>query len=219
MRIAIADDHTLFRRSLRSLLEAKGFQVVGEAERGDLVIDVVRRCSPDVVLMDIDMPHLDGITVTRSLLAEMPGLQVVVLTGSCDEGHLLGALEAGARGYLLKTVEPAELFAALDRVAAGEAVLPQDLAHRVLTRLASAPAPVPSGGRSDPLQLTEREREVLALLAGGVTSTRALARRLGVSQRTVKFHVGNVLDKLQVDSRAEAVSRALREGLVEPAGG
>ncbi|HEX2254449.1 MAG TPA: response regulator transcription factor [Thermoanaerobaculia bacterium] len=214
MRIVLADDHTLFRRSLKNLLEAKGFQVVGEAERGDLVIDTVRRCAPDIVLMDLDMPQPDGILVTRRLLAEMPGTRVVVLTGSYDESSLLRALEAGAQGYLMKTVEPGELFAALEKVVAGEPVLPPGLAHRALTRLASAPGP--GGRRKDPLELTEREREVLALLAGGVTSTRALARRLGVSQRTVKFHVGNVLDKLQVGSRAEAVSLALREGLVEP---
>jgi len=214
MRLLIADDHTLFRRSLRALLEAKGFEVVGEADDGEQVMTLARQLAPDIVLMDLDMPNLGGLEATRKLVAELPELRVVVLTGSYDEDYLLSAMEAGAQGYLIKTLEPDRLFEMLDGVLAGQPALPPALAHRALTSIARRGQA--DAGRPDPLELTEREREVLRWLAGGVTSTRALAERLGVSERTVKFHVGNLLEKLQVGSRAEAVSHALRQGLVEP---
>ena len=215
MRILIADDHTLFRRSLAALLAAKGFEVVGEAESGPHALELALELAPDIVLMDLDMPVLDGVEVTRRLVATDPAMRVVVLTGSFDESHLLAALEAGAQGYLLKTLEPERLFEMLDRVLEGEPALSPGLANRALQRLASAGRGA-GAGRRDPLELTDREEEVLRWLAGGVTSSRALAGKLGVSERTVKFHVGNLLDKLQVESRAEAVSYALRHGLVEP---
>lgn len=214
MRLLIADDHTLFRRSLRSLLEANGFEVAGEADDGAEALDMARRVKPEIVLMDLDMPGLGGIEATRRLLAEQPEVRVVVLTGSYDEELLLEAIDAGAQGYLLKTLEPDKLYEMLVGVVAGQPALPPALAHRALTRLARDGRS--GGGRRDPFQLTAREREVLRLMAGGVSSTRALAGRLGVSKRTVKFHVGNLLDKLEVSSRAEAVSLALRRGLVEP---
>jgi len=217
MRLLIADDHTLFRRSLRALLEAKGFDVVGEAENGGQVLELARQLAPEIVLMDLDMPEIDGFQATRRLLAELPDLRVVALTGSLDEDHLVRALEAGAQGYLLKTLEPDSLFAMLEQVLAGEPALPPRLAHSALQHLAQRDRPGERG--RDPMELTEREREVLRWMAGGVTSSKELARRLGVTERTVKFHIGNVLDKLQVGSRAEAVAYVLRTGLVEPAEG
>lgn len=213
MRIVIADDHTLFRRSLAALLAAKGFDVVGEAENGPQALELALELAPDVVLMDLDMPGLGGVEATRRLLAQRPEMRVVMLTGSFDDSHLLAALEAGAQGYLLKTLEPERLFEMLERVLEGEPALSPGMANRALQRLAREGRA--EAGRRDPMELTEREAEVLRWLAGGVTSTRALAGKLGVSERTVKFHVGNVLDKLQVESRAEAVSYALRHGLVE----
>lgn len=215
MRLLIADDHTLFRRSLRALLEAKGFEVVGEADDGEQVLSLARELRPDIILMDLDMPNLGGLAATRELTAELPDLRVVVLTGSYDEEYLLSAMKAGAQGYLLKTLEPDKLFEMLDGVLAGQPALPASLAHKALTSLARRGRD-DAAGRPDPFALTEREHEVLRWMAGGVTSTRALAKRLGVSERTVKFHVGNLLDKLQVGSRAEAVGHALRHGLVEP---
>lgn len=215
MRLIIADDHTLFRRSLRALLEAKGFEVVGEADDGEQVLALARELRPDIILMDLDMPNLGGLAATRKLTAELPDLRVVVLTGSYDEDYLLEALEAGAQGYLMKTLEPDKLFEMLDGVIAGQPALAPALAHKALQSLARRGREEPTG-RPDPLALTDREREVLRLMAGGVTSTRALAGRLGVSERTIKFHVGNLLDKLQVGSRAEAVGHALRHDLVEP---
>jgi DNA-binding NarL/FixJ family response regulator len=214
MRLLIADDHTLFRRSLRALLEAKGYDVVGEAAEGGRALELARELRPEIVLMDLEMPGIDGFQATRRLVAELPGVRVVALTGSLDEDHLVRALEAGAHGYLLKTLEPEQMFAMLERVLAGEAVLPSQLAHSALQHLAQRGRR--DGAGRDPMDLTEREREVLRWLAGGVASTRELARRLGVTERTVKFHIGNVLEKLQVGSRAEAVALALRTGLVEP---
>jgi DNA-binding NarL/FixJ family response regulator len=217
MRLLIADDHTLFRRSLRALLEAKGFDVVGEAEDGGEALERARELAPEIVLMDLEMPGMDGFQATRRLLAELPDLRVVALTGSLEEDHLVRALEAGAQGYLLKTLEPDSLFAMLEQVLAGEPALPPRLAHKALQHLAQRGQRDERG--HDPMELTDREREVLGWMAGGVTSSRDLARRLGVTERTVKFHIGNLLDKLQVGSRAEAVALALRTGLVTPAEG
>ena len=215
-RLLIADDQTLFRRSFRALLEAKGYQVA-EAESGQRALDLCRELDPDIVLMDLEMPDLDGLEATRRLTAAGARARIVVLTGSYDDARLVEALQAGAQGYLLKTLEPDRLFEMLDAVLHGEPALPPELAQRALQRLATeAGGAGKPGGWRDPLELTGREQEVLSWMAGGLTSTRGLAERLGVTDRTVKFHVGNLLDKLQVSSRAEAVSLALRERLVEP---
>lgn len=213
MRLLIADDHALLRRSLRALLEARGYDVVGEAKDGPEAVEMARLLAPDIVLMDLALPGLDGFAATRTILAARPDTRVVVVTGFVDESHLVEALEAGAQGYLLKSEEPEHLFAAIDAVAAGECALPRNLAQKALARLARER---PGGNRRDPLQLTDRETEVLALLAGGISTTTALASRLGCAERTVKFHVGNLLEKLGVGSRAEAISYALRNRLVEP---
>lgn len=214
------DDQTLFRRSFRALLEAKGYQVVAEAESGMQALDLCRELDPDIVLMDLEMPDLDGIEATRRLTECGSQARVVVLTASQDDARLVAAIQAGAQGYLLKTLEPDRLFEMLDAVLQGEPALAPELAQRALQRLAGGAPRTAGAGRAggwrDPLELTEREEEVLRWMAGGVTSTRDLAERLGVTERTVKFHVGNLLEKLQVGSRAEAVSLALREGLVKP---
>lgn len=217
MKLLIADDHALLRRSLRALLEARGFDVLGEAKDGEEAVEMARRLEPDVVLMDIGLPGIDGIAATRAILAERPEVRVVVITGFLEEEHLVQALEAGAQGYLLKNEEPERLFAALEAVVAGEPALPPELAQKALSRLARLRADG-SGGKAgrQPLQLTEREIEVLRLMASGVSATKSLARRLGCAERTVKFHVGNVLDKLGVRSRAEAIAYALGHRLVEP---
>lgn len=213
IRILLADDQTLFRRSFRALLEAKGYEVVAEAETGERALELSRNLHPDIVLMDLEMPEMGGLEATKRLTETGSGTRVVVLTASRDDRRLVDAMRAGAQGYLVKTLEPDRLFDLLDGVVQGEPALQADLAQRALQRLALG-----QSGRKDPLRLTDREEEVLRWMAGGVTSTRALAERLGVTERTVKFHIGNVLEKLQVGSRAEAVSVALREGLVKPEG-
>lgn len=212
MRLLIADDHTLFRDSLRSLLEARGHEVAGEARTGEEVVELVRTAEPDVVLMDLAMPGMGGLEATREILAERPDVRIVVLTASTEEGDLFEALRAGAQGYLMKDLEADAFFELLEKVLRGEPALPPELSRKVLKEFASGGAAV--GERVDPDALTDRELEVLRAMVQGVTSNRALARHLGVAENTVKFHVRNVLDKLHVHDRAQAVAHALRKGLV-----
>ena len=214
MRLLLADDHALFRSSLRSLLETRGLEVVGEAVDGRQAVDMAVRLRPDMVLMDLSMPVLNGIEATRQLAERAPEVKVVVLTASMEDEDLFEALRAGAQGYLLKNLEAESFFSLLDRALAGEPALTPALSRKVLQAL-NRPAPA-RPEPEDPDALTDREREVLELLVEGITSNRQLARRLNVSENTVKFHVRNILDKLHLHNRAQAVSHALRKGIVEP---
>lgn len=217
MRILLADDHTLFRDSLGSLLTSRGFDIVGEAREGHEAVELARRLQPDIVLMDLSMPGLDGLAATRLISAEMPQVKVVVLTASDDDAKLFEAIKSGAQGYLLKNLESRELFALLEGVGRGEPALTPLLAGKLLQEFARPPRPAAES--HDPDALTDREREVLELLVRGVTSNRKLAKQLGVSENTVKFHVRNILDKLHLHNRAQVVGFALRHGIVAPPGG
>jgi DNA-binding NarL/FixJ family response regulator len=214
MRILIADDHALFRDSLRSLLEAKEFEVVGEARNGREAVELARRLRPEIVLMDLAMPEVDGLTATKLISADIPDVKVVVLTASDDDANLFEAIKSGAQGYLLKNLESEEFFTLLEGVRHGEPALTPSLARKLLHEFARPAAPVRE--IHDPDALTEREREVLELLVQGVTSNRRLAKQLGVSENTVKFHVRNILDKLHLHNRAQVVGFALRNRLVDP---
>ncbi len=216
MRILIADDHTLFRDSLGSLLSAHGFEIVGEAREGNEAVELTRRLHPDIVLMDLSMPGLNGLGATRLISAEMPQVKVVVLTASDDDANLFEAIKSGAQGYLLKNLESKEFFALLEGVGRGEPALTPLLASKLLQEFARPPRPATES--HDPDALTDREREVLELLVRGVTSNRKLAKNLGVSENTVKFHVRNILDKLHLHNRAQVVGFALRHGMVAPPG-
>jgi DNA-binding NarL/FixJ family response regulator len=215
VRILIADDHSLFRDGLRSLLRAQGHEILGEAKNGREAIELARQLQPDVVLMDVSMPELDGIQATKAICAEMPQMKVVILTASEEETTLFDAIKSGAQGYLLKNLEADAFFDMLDRVSRGEPALTPALAKKLLTEFAK-PAPEAAAAPPQDEGLTSREREVLELMVEGVTSNRKLARRLGVSENTVKFHVRNILDKLRLHNRAEVVGYALRHGIVEP---
>lgn len=217
MRIVIADDHTLFRDSLRSLLTSHGFDIVGEAREGREAIELARQLQPDVVLMDLSMPGLDGLSATRLISADMPQVKVVVLTASDDDAKLFEAIKSGAQGYLLKNLESRELFTLLEGIGRGEPALTPLLAAKLLQEFARPPRPAAEA--HDPDALTDREREVLELLVRGITSNRKLAKQLGVSENTVKFHVRNILDKLHLHNRAQVVGFALRHGVVAPPGG
>jgi DNA-binding NarL/FixJ family response regulator len=214
MKILIADDHALFRESLRSLLAARGFEIVGEAREGREAVELTRRLQPDLVLMDLSMPGLDGLAATRLISAEMPQVKVVVLTGSDEDAQLFEAIKAGAQGYLLKDLASRDLFSYLDGIGRGEPALTPQLASKLLQEF-SRPAR-PAAESHDPDALTEREREVLELMVQGVTTNRKLAKRLGLSENTVKFHVRNILDKLHQHNRAQVVGFALRHGIVAP---
>jgi len=213
MRILIADDHGLFRDSLRSLLEARGLEVVGEAGDGKEAVRLAWELKPDLVLMDLKMPGMGGMEATKRLSAELPDVKVVVLTASDDESNLFEAIKSGAKGYLLKDLEADRFFSLLDGVAKGEPALTPALARKLLDEFAR---PKPSAREVyDPDALTDREMEVLQHMVDGTTSNRALSEALGVSENTAKFHVRNILDKLHLHNRAQVVGHALRNRLVE----
>jgi DNA-binding NarL/FixJ family response regulator len=215
MRLVIADDHALFRESLKGLLTARGHEVVAEARNGREAVALAHRHKPDVVLMDLSMPEVDGLAATKLIAADLPEVRVVVLTASDDDQNLFEAVKSGAQGYLLKNLDAEEFFLQLEGVSRGEPALTPSLARKLMREFAK---PVPDR-KEDPDALTDREMEVLRCLVDGVTSNRSLADRLGVSENTVKFHVRNILDKLHLNNRAQVVAYALKNRIVEPNAG
>jgi len=208
IRVLIADDHAVVRRGLRTFLELQEeIEVVGEAEDGEQALTEAERLDPDVILLDLVMPHVDGIAALHGLRERSPRSRVIVLTTFLDDDKLLPAVRAGAAGYLLKDVEPKDLVGAIRTVHAGEALLHPAAAARVMAELVDAARPTPA------TLLTPRENEVLALIARG-SSNKVIARELGVSEKTVKTHVSNLLGKLGVTDRTQAALYAVREGLV-----
>lgn len=201
MRIVLVDDQPLVRNGIASLLRARGFDVVGEAGDGLEALEVIRRARPDLVLMDLQMPVLDGLGATRLLRTEIPEVRVVILTVSDDEQDLFEAVKSGALGYLLKDLEAEAFFEAIEAVGRGESVVPPRLARGLwaeFTRVASSDVP-PEAERE---RLTEREQEVLALVADGRTN-REIAEELTISENTVKFHMRGILDRLHLRNRTE----------------
>lgn len=209
IRILLVDDHILFRKGLLSLLSAaEGLKVVGECGDGREAVQRARELMPDIVLMDIRMPVMDGIEATRQITLQAPHVKVVVLTVSEDDHDLFEAIKAGARGYLLKNLEPEELRRLIRAVAAGEAALSPAVAARILDEYKS-PGPAPSPQRA---ALTEREEEILALLVEGL-GNKEIAHRLSISQSTVRNHLHNILYKLHLDNRVQLAIYAYREDL------
>jgi DNA-binding NarL/FixJ family response regulator len=213
VRVLIADDHALFRDGLKSLLEARGVEVVGEAENGRRAVAMTRHLKPDIVLMDLTMPEMGGLDATRMLTADDPSVRVVVVTASEDDADLFEAIKSGAQGFIPKNLEAAQFFELLDGVTRGEPALTPGLARKVLREFARPEQP---RQERDAATLTEREREVLELLVQGVTSNRDLAERLIISENTVKYHLRNILEKLHLQNRAQVIAYALRHKLVEP---
>jgi DNA-binding NarL/FixJ family response regulator len=202
----------MFRDGLRSLLQARGHEVAGQAQNGREAVELARSLLPDLVLMDVSMPELGGVAATRAITEEMPAVKVIMLTASEEDETLFEAIKAGAQGYLLKNLEADEFFALLDRAAHGEPALNAHLARKLLVEFAK---PSAQAGAGDPDALTAREKEVLELMVQGVTSNRKLAKRLALSENTVKFHVRNILDKLRVHDRAQVVGYAFKHKMVE----
>lgn len=211
MRVLLADDHSLFRDGLASLLEAAGFEVVGQVGDGASAVEEALRLRPDVVLMDINMPGVGGLEALRRLRAEWPAAQVVMLTVSEEQADLLEAVQAGARGYLLKHLKADEFLDMLQGLARGEAAMSRQTTARLLSGVSHA-----SQAASDPAEsLTEREVELLRLLAEGL-SNKTMAQRLSLSENTVKYHLKNILQKLGARNRTEAATQAMRLGLTKP---
>jgi two-component system, NarL family, response regulator LiaR len=210
IRVLIVDDHSVVREGLRAFLELQdGFEVVGEAADGEKAIVSATRLRPNVILMDLVMPQLDGVAAMRRLREEVPDARVIVLTSFLDDDKLLPALRAGAAGYLLKNAEPQELARAVRAAHSGEAVLDPVVAARLVETLAAADGQEPLD------QLTPREREVLVLVGRGFSNKR-IAKELGIAEKTVKTHVGHVLAKLGVTDRTQAAVVAVRSGIVGP---
>jgi DNA-binding NarL/FixJ family response regulator len=215
IRVAIADDHAVVRQGLRTFLELQeDMEVVGEAVDGEEAVDLVDRTEPDVVLLDLVMPRVDGIEATRRIRERRPGTRILVLTSFADDRTVLPAVRAGAAGYLLKDVQPPELARAIRTVHAGEALLAPSVATMLVEQLAAEDGAAAPAGRDEPrAQLTPRELEVLAELARG-RANKAIAFELGVSERTVKTHVSNILGKLGFTDRTQAAVYAVEHGLV-----
>jgi len=208
--VLVVDDHAVVREGLRAFLDLQdGIEVAGEAADGEEALAAAERLRPDVVLMDLVMPRLDGVSALRALRERLPKTRVIVLTSFLDDDKLLPALRAGAAGYLLKNAQPQELARAVRLADAGEALLDPVVAARLVESLATSEEDRPLD------RLTPREREVLELIGRGFPNKR-IAQRLDVSEKTVKTHVGHVLAKLGVNDRTQAAVFAVRAGLVEP---
>jgi DNA-binding NarL/FixJ family response regulator len=210
VRVLLADDHPVYRDGLAALLGSlDGVEVVGTAADGVEAVDGARELQPDVVVMDVQMPRLDGIEATRAITADSPHIGVVVLTMAEEDQTLFAAMRAGARGYLLKGANQAEIVRAITAVAQGEAIFGPAIARRVAEFFSAAPAA--SAGSPFP-QLTAREHEILALVAAG-RSNAQIASELFLSPKTVRNNVSNIFAKLHVADRAEAIIRARDAGL------
>jgi two-component system, NarL family, response regulator LiaR len=214
IRVAIADDHAVVRQGLRTFLELQDdVEVVGEAADGAEAVELVARTEPDVVLLDLVMPRIDGIEAIRRIRARCPATRILVLTSFADDHTVLPAVRAGAAGYLLKDVQPAELVGAIRAVHSGEALLAPAVATMLVEQLAAEDG---ANGAADEAaagpNLTPRELEVLAQLARG-RANKAIAFELGVAERTVKTHVSNILAKLGFTDRTQAAVYAVEHGL------
>jgi DNA-binding NarL/FixJ family response regulator len=210
VRIIVVDDQALFRTGLARLLnEDPRIQVIGQAEDGATAVDLVAKVKPDVVLMDLKMPNLDGIEATRRMLAGNPKVRVLILTSFDADTSIIQALKAGAAGYVLKDSQAEAIISSILAVMSGERVMASAVAQRVLDMLTGSTTP-----KEFYDGLTTREVEILKLLASGMAN-KQIAYKLGISEKTVRNHVSNMYEKLQIFDRAQAVLYAVRKGLIE----
>jgi DNA-binding NarL/FixJ family response regulator len=211
VNILIVDDHTLFRTGVRKMLEAEGdMRVVGEAATGREALEQARKLMPDIILMDIRMPDLDGVKAARILHREMPHVGIIFVTMFEDDEFVFQGLEAGGRGYILKDAGPDTMLRAIRAVAHGESLLGPTIAQKVMRQFSALP------GKQTPLvdDLTPRELEVLMLIAEGM-GNKEIAKELVISEKTVKNHINNIFSKLHVSDRSQAMLYAIRKGLVD----
>jgi DNA-binding NarL/FixJ family response regulator len=213
IKVLIADDHKLFRQGLIGLMKTREdlVEVIGEAETGEEAIQLAEKLNPDVILMDIYMPQLDGLQAAKEIHRRFPKIAVVMLTSSERDGHLYEAAQVGVAGYLLKSLDASELFDLLNGITNGETAMTRAMASRLLKSVANRMADEEKGEQS----LTERELFVLRLVASGA-SNHQIAEKLTISINTVKSHIKNILEKLQLENRTQAATYALKHGLVSP---
>lgn len=211
MRILVVDDHSLFRDGLTSLLKAAGYEIIGEAGNGETAVLEALRLRPDLILMDINMPKKDGLQALREIHQLMPETNIVMLTVSETEGNLISAIEAGAKGYLLKNLDSQSFITNLRNLERGEAAITNEMVSHLMAHI-SRRAKQSSGLALNPkINLTEREHEILQLISKGL-SNRAIAGKLIISENTVKYHIKNLLQKLSLKNRAEAAAYAIQQG-------
>ncbi len=213
LRVLLADDHPLFRDGLATLLRARGMEVIGEASSGLDALEKSRALKPDLILMDIHMPEMSGLEATRLIKTETPKTKIIILTVSDDDADLFEAIKSGAQGYLLKSLASQTFFELLDGVARGEAPITRDLATRILDEFSR------QSRRQDNREgikenLSDREKQVLRLVAEGSTN-RTIASKLNITENTVKYHLKNILEKLHLHNRAQAVAYAMQTGLLK----
>ena len=209
MRILVADDHSLFRDGIVSLLEAAGFEVVGQVGDGREALTETRRLNPDVVLLDISMPEMNGLEALKLLREESPDVHVVMLTVSEDDSDLLEAIQAGASGYLLKSLSAEAFIELLKGLERDEAAISSQTTARLIKSIGTQTA-----SKHEPFEkLTEREVGLLRLVADGL-SNRAIAQELSISENTVKYHMKNIFQKLNAQNRTEAVTLAMQSGIL-----
>jgi DNA-binding NarL/FixJ family response regulator len=209
MKILIADDHPVVREGLVTMLSRENdIEVVGEAQNGKVAIEKARELKPDIVLMDLRMPEVDGIEAIRRIKSENPQVKFIVLTTYDNDEYIFKGIEAGARAYLLKDAPRAELFKAIRAVSRGESLIEPAIAGKVLDRFAEL-----SRQTQSPEALSERELEVLTLIAKG-TSNKLIATNLNIGESTVKTHIQSIFHKLNVSDRTEAVTEAIKKGIV-----
>jgi DNA-binding NarL/FixJ family response regulator len=214
MRVLLVDDHTLFRQGVKSLLSSRpGLEVVGGARDGLEAVVLARQTVPDVILMDIDMPRMNGLEATRQIKEELPHVKIVMLTVVEDDATVFEAVKSGAQGYLLKDLEAYQLYDMLEGLRRGEAPLSGGVAARILDELTRPAAPDEPGRVRQ--ALSERERQVLELLVTG-RSNKEIADALTLTENTVKTHLANILAKLHLQNRIQAAVYAVRTGLVQP---
>lgn len=209
MNVLLADDHPLFLEGLANLLVSRGFTVVGTARDGLEALEKARALRPDLIMMDVQMPRLDGISAVRMIKMELPDTKIVMLTVSAEDEDLFGAIKSGASGYLLKTQDTDEFFALLENVAQGEAVLSPGLTARILDELARWP----SSQKEPHPNLSPRQIQVLTLVAQGLTY-KEVGEKLFLSERTIKYHMGQIVARLHIHNRTEVIDYARRSGLV-----
>jgi DNA-binding NarL/FixJ family response regulator len=211
VKVLIADDQTLFREGIKDLLDnEKSIEVIGEAADGNEVVRLAKKLRPDVILMDIKLPHLDGVSATRLIRKELPDTNVLILSSYEDEAHVMESIQAGANGYLSKMLPAAELVNALKAFANDGVMIPQQVMGKLLQGLRQM-----SSGEGSPVSLTKTEIRVLVLLGSGM-SNKEIAAKMDCSVKTIKNHLNAIFQKLEVSNRTEAVVKGIEMGLISP---